>query len=430
VPPDPLARRGSRRVSGGGSEVLAVVERRLRLTASGVIVVGLAVAGFVVARFIVSRAMLLLVYGVILVIAIAYALGRRRLAVDASRSDLPARVREGQVVDVQLALTARRGVSTVVLEEDLDEHLGRTVRVPVPSLPAGQEVRHNYTFSPTLRGVYSVGPLTAVWSDPFGLTRHRMVLSEPTRLIVHPRTEPVQDRVLSREWEDPPIRPPVSKPWPTGFEFYGMRDYALGDDPRRIVWRATAKALDSATGVGRYLVRESEQGITDRVTVILDTDTEWHSPGTPSETFETAVRAAASLGVRHLHDGFSVSLEINSGRLAAELRGRRSEILLLDQLAAVEREADSSSKVIDRMLTSGRRTAHYVMVTPHLSQRTAARLRLMLQRGTSLLIALVMWEDSDPLSVHRAGSLGCNVVEVRHGVPMERSFMRLAGGRR
>jgi hypothetical protein len=47
-----------------------------------------------------------------------------------------------------------------------------------------------------------------------------------------------------------------------------------------------------------------------------------------------------------------------------------------------------------------------------------------------MLIVLVMWEDSDPLSVHRAGGLGCNVVEVRPGVPLERAFMRIAGMRR
>ena len=37
-------------------------------------------------------------------------------------------------------------------------------------------------------------------------------------VIVHPSTENVQDRPLTRQWEDPPIRPPRSKPWPSGFD--------------------------------------------------------------------------------------------------------------------------------------------------------------------------------------------------------------------
>lgn len=426
----PVARRRPSRAATSGSELLEFIERRIGLTASGLVVVGCAVLGYIVGRFVVSRALLLLVYGVVVVVAAAYALGRRRLAVQARRSDLPSRVREGQLVEVNLALEAQRGVSTIILQEELAEQLGTTVRVPVPNLPAGQEITHHYTFLPKLRGIYSVGPLTAVWSDPFGLTRHRTVLSEPTRLVVHPRVEQVHDRVLSREWEDPPIRPPVPRPWPTGFEFYGMRDYAIGDDPRRIMWRATAKTLDIETGEGRYLVRESEQGITDRVTIILDTDREQHSDGEPSETFETAVRAAASLGVHHLRDGFSVTLEINSGKAAAGLRGRRAEIPLLDKLAELTLEEVTCSQPMDRLLTTTQRTTHHILITPYLSQKTAARLRLMLERGTSMLLVMVLWEGIDPLALHRAGSLGCNVVEIRAGVPMDRAFLRVTGMRR
>ena len=42
--------------------------------------------------------------------------------------------------------------------------------------------------------------------------------------------------------EDPPMRPPVSKPWPSGLEFYGMREYVPGDDLRHVHWRSSAKA--------------------------------------------------------------------------------------------------------------------------------------------------------------------------------------------
>lgn len=409
---------------------MAFIERRIGLTSNGVIVAVCAIAGLVVGRLVANRALLLLVYGVIAAIGAAYAMGRRRLAVDARRSKLPSRVREEQLVEVDLALAARRGVSTIILEETLPDQLGHTVRVPVPILPAGEETEHHYTFLPKLRGVYEVGPLTAVWSDPFGLTRHRMVLSEPAKLIVHPRVEMVHDRVVCREWEDPPVRPPVPRPWPNGFEFYGMRDYSVGDDPRRIMWRATAKVLDLETGEGRYLVRESEQGITDRVTVILDTDASSHSPGHPSETFETAVRAAASLAIRHLRDGFSITVDTNSAKIAAEYRGRRAEIPLLDRLAEVLTEQTSLDEPIGRLLTSGRGNTHYVLITPYLSQKAAARLRLLMERGTSVLLVFVAWDQTDPLALHRAASLGCNVVELKPGMAMDRAFLKVMGARR
>src|SRR5256885_15462607 len=77
-----------------------------------------------------------------------------------------------------------------------------------------------------------------------------------------------------------------------------MREYGPGDDLRRIVWRASART-------GKVMVREAEQGITDHITILLDTDRGAHSRDGEglSESFETGVRAVASLGVRHLRGG-------------------------------------------------------------------------------------------------------------------------------
>ena len=427
----PSARRAelAARSRAGGSSALATITRVVGVTPSGLLLIAFALLGLVVGRWLESAALVLVAYGLVFVIVTSWLLGRRNLAVDARRSDLPTRVREGQRVEVEVALSAHRRVSTIVLEEELRDPLGSPVRVPVPLLPRGEEVAHEYTFTPRRRGVYKVGPLVAEWSDPFGLTQRREVLAEAAEIIVHPSTELVHDRVTQREWEDPPIRPPVSKPWPTGFEFYGMRDYVSGDDPRRIIWRKTAQTLDEH-GNGRYLVRESEQGITDRVNVLLDSSSSFHSPGRPSATFELAVRVAASLGTKHLDDGFSVNVDVNSERVAARLRGRGHRIRLLDALARVETEAVPLEQALGRLLIDPSRNAHNVLITPHLEQATASRLRLLLERGTSLLIVHLLWDETDPVSLHRAGGLGANVIEVSAQNPLELVFRRVVGAGR
>ena len=356
----------------------------------------------------------------------SWLLGRRKLAVVAGRTDLPSRVNQGQQVRVELSLEAQRRISTIVLEEELRDPLGNPIRVPIPLLARGKEVLHPYTFSPKRRGVYPVGPLVAEWSDPFGLTKRREVLAEATEIIVHPSTELVHDRVTQREWEDPPIRPPMSKPWPTGFEFYGMRDYVSGDDPRRIIWRKTAQYLDE-NGQGRYLVKESEQGITDRVNLMLDTERGLHSPGDPSATFEMAVRCVASVAAKHLNDGFSVSIDANSRRVVSRLRGRGNRILLLDEMAKLELEDVPFTQTLERLLVDPGRQSHNVIITPHLEQKTAARLRLLLNRGLSILVVHLVWEDTDPISLHRAGVLGTNVVEVAAGQAFDRVFSKVTG---
>ena len=405
--------------------LLGTVERRFGVTPPAVGLALLVIPGFALGRALGSPAVFLLAYGAIAVLGMSRLLARRRLAVEAVRSTLPTRIRVDQPVEVQLAVTAQRRLATVVLEEELPESFGTSVRLPVPVLPVGDSVEHGYRFTARRRGVFTVGPLVAEWSDPFGLTRKRVQIAPAETVIVHPNTESVRDRITSREWEDPPIRPPQSKPWPSGFEFYGMRDYVNGDDPRRIIWTASAKTDD------RYLVRESEQGITDRVTLLLDTDREHHSPGDPSETFERAVRAVASLGVRHLADGFSVTLDGNDDRLAKALRGPRARIPLLDKLAEVQLSDVPLSRSLERLFLDRQRNTHNVLVTPYLDGDAARRIRILLERGTSVLLVLLVWEDTDTAMIHRAGGLGCNVVELRPDVSFERTFARVvgAGGR-
>ena len=397
------------------------------MTVVGLGLVGVVIVGYVCARLVGSRPMTFLAYGFLLLVVASVVLTRRRLPLEAQRANLPSRVRQGQRLDVTVAVTARQRVSSLLFEDELPTEFGPAARLPVATLPAGSEVNHTYSFVPALRGVYEIGPLVAVTGDAFGLSRRRIKLADPVKIIVHPRTEGVHDRVLSREWEDPPVRPPFAKPWPTGFEFYGMRDYQPGDDPRRIMWRAAARTWDPDTGVARYMVRESEQGVTDRVTIILDTESHQHSPGDPSETFETAVRTAASLGVRHLKDGFSVTAFTNEGELAKALRGNRAQIPFLDQMAQVSRTNAPLAKMMARIVASPRSHTHVVMIVPELSPDVAKSLRILLDGGSSVLIVLVRWEESDHASVQRAGALGCNFVEVRPDQALDRVFSVIHG---
>jgi uncharacterized protein (DUF58 family) len=249
------------------------------------------------------------------------------------------------------------------------------------------------------------------------------VICEPYELLVHPTVEPVQDRPLTRLWEDPPIRPPISKPWPTGMEFYGMRAYAPGDDVRRIVWRAFGRT-------GQLMVRESEQGITDKMVIVLDQDRRHHSPGTTSESFEHAVRVAASLGAFHLKEGYSLTLEGCERRLAGPLRGGQSRMQFLDELARVEPVNEPLTSAIGRLIADPTRDMHLVVITPWLDEQAAARLKLLLDRGTHLLVAAIMWDELAAEMLGTASAMGAQVVEVRPGIPLAVSFRHEVGAGR
>ncbi|HTL24269.1 MAG TPA: DUF58 domain-containing protein [Mycobacteriales bacterium] len=417
-----MSLRRSQRASSGTevAGVAALVERLTGLTAAGAVVLVGSLVGYVLAKQLSGRALFLLVYAGILAVVAALVSSRRRRRLTAERSALPTRMRVGQVAEVELTLKAPGRLRAFVVQEHLSPLLSDAVRVTVPAVGGDDEFVHSYAIRPTLRGVYRLGPLAAEWTDPFGLARHQQTLTEPVDVIVHPTTDAIFDRPLTRMWEDPPFRPPISKPWPQGFEFYGMREYIPGDDPRRIVWTAAART-------GKYLVRESEQGITDRITLVLDNNRKLHSPGYPSETFELAVRACASLGAYNIKQGFSVRFVTNDSGQAPELRGSRARIALLDELARLELTDQPVSTAIERVITERRASTHMCLVSTGFDNRTASRVRMLTDKGMSLVVALVKWDDADPNAARRAREVGAQVVQVSPGQQLESAFAHALG---
>ncbi|HVE92551.1 MAG TPA: DUF58 domain-containing protein [Actinomycetota bacterium] len=385
------------------------LQRKLHLTRTGQIAIVAAVIPWVIARVVAGNALYIFAYGTAALVITSYLLAPKNLKLKGERLGLRPRAHEGDRMDVEVQLVAERGVSTFILEERVPERLGTTVKVPISKLRRGSTVSHTYGLRCTRRGVYDIGPLVAVTNDPLGLTQRETVLAEKFEMLVHPRIEFVSDRPLTRRYEDPPIRPPFSRPWPSGLEFYGMREYKPGDELRRIVWRASAR-------MGKLMVREAEEGITDHITIILDTDRGSHSQdGDHSESFEMGVRAAASLGVRHLRDGYEIRCETNNGPLTRELRGSTAQLSLLDSFARVEMARVPLSKVISRLITDPRRDAHNILITPKLLAADAAQLRLLLNKGVSILVVALIWDEANTETLSVATALGCQVAGVHPG---------------
>jgi uncharacterized protein (DUF58 family) len=286
-----------------------------------------------------------------------------------------------------------------------------------------EPAEHIYSVVPLQRGSYVLGPMSIRWGDPFGLTRREARVADEIELLVHPAVEHVIDRPLTRMWEDPPQRPPISKPWPQGGEFYGMRPYQPGDDVRSIVWRAFART-------GELLVREAEQGITDKVVILLDAGRRNHAKGVVSESFESAIRAAASLAVHHINEGYAVTIEGNEETIVPSTRSSTGKTLLLDALARLELDDTDLGAGMARLVAMSRRDVHVLIITPYLEPAAAARLELLLHRGTQLTVVAMVWDDDHTDTLDRASALGANLVEIRPGTPLAVAFRREVAARR
>jgi len=113
----------------------------------------------------------------------------------------------------------------------------------------GSVRRLRYAIRPRVRGQRVWGPLVAQVRSPLGLLRRRVMAGEGRAIRVRPETE----RFLRPEALDPRrvlaalgARPRRRRG--DGLELDSLREYVIGDEPRRIDWRASARR-------GRPIVR-------------------------------------------------------------------------------------------------------------------------------------------------------------------------------
>jgi uncharacterized protein (DUF58 family) len=201
----------------------------------------------------------------------------------------------------------KRRLPTFSLEvEDLVAEKPVDRRCYYLKLPAGRVQETAYRNSLGRRGYHQLTGFRLSTRFPFGLIRKSRDVASPMRLLVYPALVAVPDQLIPGQRAEEGRRQ-MKSPSRRG-DFYGLREFRAGDDPRDIHWRASARR-------GRLFLRESEDESSRTLTIVLD-DAEAASAdaptsATPADTaaaFEAAVSLAASLAVQLLRRGYHVGL--------------------------------------------------------------------------------------------------------------------------
>jgi uncharacterized protein (DUF58 family) len=175
----------------------------------------------------------------------------------------------------------------------------------VAQLNPGESINYEYTFQ-GWRGNYSFKGLLARVTDPFGMFEIQEHLPASGNVLVYPQV--INLKAI-------PIRPSHTKgfsgPIPsrksgTGMDFFGVRQYQLGDSLRRINWKTSARhTVDLFTN-------EYEQERIADVGLILDARPHCDVSFQGRRLFEYSVHAAASFAKMFLNEGHCLSLLVYS----------------------------------------------------------------------------------------------------------------------
>jgi hypothetical protein len=225
------------------------------------------------------------------------------------------RVVAGERLDGEIAIRNVGGRTALPGRLDLPVGDG-LVELGVPLLRPGHAVTRPVMIPALRRGVITVGPPTAVRTDPVGLLRREHEWDERHEIYVHPRTVavPATSAGLIRDLEGRSSRRLVD----ADMSFHAIREYVPGDARRQIHWKSTAKT-------GRLMVRQFEETRRSRLAVILSLARAEYS--TPDE-FELAVSVAASLAVQAVRDGRDLDV-VTGAEIPRVVRRRMRSIEVL-----------------------------------------------------------------------------------------------------
>jgi uncharacterized protein (DUF58 family) len=199
------------------------------------------------------------------------------------------------------------GVGVSFVFEDGDRTEARTGTTFELRLSPGMRRTASVPWTPRRRGPHRVSTLRIATAAPFGFfTKERII--DATHLPAGLRTllvlpERVDTRALGRTLWARLGETPAGQAG-SGDEFFSLRPWRDGDDPRRIAWRRVAST-------GRRVVREQEATRSREIVVALRT-----GPGASADDVEDAIATVGSLVEDLLADGHAVGVVVPGARVS------------------------------------------------------------------------------------------------------------------
>jgi uncharacterized protein (DUF58 family) len=244
--------------------------------------------------------------------------------IEAVRRLVPARVHAGTAcrVDLHVRNIGLRRSPVLTARDPFD--LGRRwARFRLAPLAAGQGCTAAYRVPTDRRGLFELGPLQLIRTDPLGLVTRTIELGGRDTVTVYPRIDQIAALPHTRGADPRGGTVTQAAFGASGDEFHALRPYVVGDDLRRVHWKSSARSED-------LLIRQDDLPWQGRATVVVDLRASVHTEA----SFEAAMSAAASIASACIAAGLELRLIGTDGVDTGHGAGRSHLDTILERLAA------------------------------------------------------------------------------------------------
>ena len=247
----------------------------------------------------------------------------------------PPQLMAGQpfLMEIEIANDKTTRASYSLEVEDLQRGTPLDKKTYFLKIPQAKSQQASYRHTFLHRGRHRLDGFRISTKFPFALFRKSKDVDAVEEFVVHPAVHPVQRPMLRARSTGTTTSSRIGRRG----EFFGLREYRLGDDRRDVHWRSSARD-------GRLRVREYEDEHAHEVTIVVDNSLPRASLDaiadgsidpltmTQQSALERAISLAASLAVSYLASGWTVSL-VARGHHEPRGAGRVQEHRILRALA-------------------------------------------------------------------------------------------------
>jgi uncharacterized protein (DUF58 family) len=274
---------------------------------------------------------------VLLSLAIADSLRVKSNRVEVIRQPLH-RLSIGRENPVNLMVKTGRQPATLQIRDYYPQMMAVTPETLQATLPANATEALTYSVFPTQRGEYNWGSIQMRQLGAWGLAWSDWTISQAQTVEVCPDLLGLRSLSLRLTLQTTGNLRKANR-LGIGTEFAELREYSIGDDPRLIDWKASARCVSEAFPRNRPLLRVLEPEQEQTLIILLDSGRLMTAQINGLARFDWGLNAALSLALAGLNRGDRVGVGVFDRVLHTWMppeRGQAQLAKLIDRLTPLQ----------------------------------------------------------------------------------------------